>query len=240
MATLPTLETPTYELVVPSTGKKIKYRPWLVKEEKVLMVALETGETASIFQAIKNILAVCTLNKVDPDSLCTFDMEYLFLKIRSKSVGEQAKIGIKCEKCDHSNTVEIDLDKITAPKLDKTVSNKIQLTPKIGVVLRWPTVDDITSLAQETDKESVDTVIKTIVRCIESVYDEESVYPSSEQTTDELIKFIESLSQEQFRKINEYINSMPKLEHTCNFTCSSKDCGHQNSIQITGLQNFFE
>lgn len=240
MAKLPTLETPTYETVVPSTGKKIKYRPWLVKEEKVLMVALETGEAASIFQAIKDLINICTFNKLDANTLCTFDMEFIFLKIRSKSVGEHAKVGIKCEKCERSTTVDIDLDKIVAPKPDKTLSNKVQLTPKIGVVLRWPTVDDVTELAKQEDKEDVGTVIKTIVRCIESVYDEESVYPSSEQTTEEMVKFIESLSQEQFRKINDYITSMPKLEFTCNFVCSSKDCGHQNSIQITGLQNFFE
>jgi hypothetical protein len=237
---LPTLDTPTYELVVPSTNKKIKYRPWLVKEEKVLMIALETGEASSIFQAIKNIIGICTFSKLDVDNLCTFDLEYIFLKIRAKSVGEQSKIGIKCEKCETSNTVEVDLDKITPPKTDKTLSNKIQLTPKIGVVLRWPTLDLVTDLAKEGNTENIDTAIKTIVCCIESVYDEENVYPAGEQTTDELIKFIESLSQEQFRKINDYIVSMPKLEYTCDFTCSNKDCGHQNSIKITGLQNFFE
>lgn len=237
---LPTLDIPTYELVVPSTEKKIKYRPWIVKEEKVLMIAMETGDVDAIFRAIKNIISVCTFNKIDTDELCTFDLEYIFLKIRAKSVGENAKIGIKCQKCEKSNTVDVDLDKILAPKVDKKKSNKIQLTQNIGVIVRWPAISSILYLATNPSDSEVDTVIKTIVSCIESIYDKETVYPSSDQTTEELVQFVESLNQEQFRKINEYISSMPRLEHTCEFTCSNKDCGHQNSIKITGLQNFFE
>lgn len=237
---LPTLETPTYELVVPSTEKKVKYRPWIVKEEKVLMIAMETGDVEAIFRAIKNLIKACTFNKVETEDLCSFDLEYIFLKIRAKSVGENTKVGIKCEKCQKSNTIEIDLDKILAPKADKKKSNKIQLTQNIGVVLRWPTIDEMTYLAMNPADNEIDNVIKTIVGCIESVYDKDNVYPSSEQTTEELVQFVESLSQDQFRMINDYISSMPRLEYDCKFTCSDKECGHANSFKITGLQNFFE
>jgi hypothetical protein len=236
---LPIIETPKYETKLPSTGKKIQYRPYLVKEEKMLMIALESGDQKQIIQAVKDTISSCTLGKIDANSMPIFDMEYMFLRIRSKSVGEISKLNLKCVKCENTTKVEVNLDEITIDTKNLP-SNKIQLTETVGVVLNWPRVDLIAELSGEDTTESQSSsklAFDVILSCIDSIYDEKQSYPASEQTKEELNQFIESLNQEQFLKIQKFIEAMPKLQHNVEFDCAH--CKEKNSLLLKGIQNFF-
>ena len=231
---LPILESPKYEAKVPSTGKKVNYRPYLVKEEKILMIAMESDNQAQILDAMKEVVKACTYNKVDVEKLTIFDLEFLFLKLRSKSVGEIAKVGIHCEKCQVTNKQEINLDliEVNVP----VVNNKIKLTEKVGVVLHWPHVGSV-NMDEVSKKNKIDIAMDLIANCIESIYDEKAVYPAADSTLEELLAFLGSLSQAQFTKIQEFVNKMPRLQHEVEFTCV---CGHKNKLTLQGLQSFFE
>lgn len=232
---LPIIETPKYETRIPSTGVRIHYRPYLVKEEKILMVAKETTDQKQIMQAVKDVIASCTFNQVDPSTLSVFDLEYLFLKLRCKSVGEISKLMIKCDKCDKPNQQEINLDEISVDT-SALPSPKIMLTEKIGVVMNWPRVDLIGDIASGNLSQQ-DTVMSIIIGCIDSIFDDKGVYRASDQSKEELTTFVESLNQTQFQKIQSFIEATPKLEHTLKFKCAH--CGHDNSQTIRGLQGFF-
>lgn len=233
---LPIIESPKYETKLPSTGNKLIFRPYLVKEEKILMMAIESSDQNQIMQAMKDTVSSCTFGKINPDELPIFDLEYVFLKLRSKSVGEVAKIGIKCESCGESTSNEINLDEIVV-KTDNLPSNKIMLTDKIGINLRWPTVDFVSEMSTKTKEDQTSSAYDVIAHCIESIFDDVSVYPTSEQTREEIITFIESLNQAQFQKIQQFIEAMPKLEHEVSFTC--KHCKKDNKVMLRGLQSFF-
>lgn len=199
------------------------------------MVAKETTDQKQIMQAVKDVIASCTFNQVDPSTLSVFDLEYLFLKLRSKSVGEISKLMIKCEKCEKPNPQEINLEEITVNTSDLP-SPKIMLTDKIGVVMNWPRVDLIGDIASGNINPQ-DTVMSIIIGCIDSIFDDKGVYRASEQSKQELVAFVESLNQSQFAKIQAFIEATPKLEHKMEFTCSH--CAHPNSHVIRGLQSFF-
>lgn len=233
---LPIVESTKYETKLPSTGKKIQYRPYLVKEEKILMIALESGDQKQIMQAVKDTIAACTFNKLNPNDLPIFDLEYVFLRLRAKSVGEISKLNLKCEKCTKNNTVEINLEEIQV-NTENLPSSKIKLNDKIGVVMTWPKVDLIADISEENNKNKSKLAFDIITGCIESIYDSTKVYPASEQTKEELDQFVESLNQDQFLKIQNFVQSMPKLQHDINFDCVH--CKESNSILVKGLQNFF-
>jgi DNA-directed RNA polymerase subunit RPC12/RpoP len=233
---LPVLESPKYEVKLPATGKKVAYRPFLVKEEKILMIAMESQDQNQILTAMKDVVKACTFGKVNPDDLTMFELEYLFLKLRSKSVGEMAKLSFKCEKCGKPTPVEINLDTVEVD-MTNLPEKKIKLTDKIGMVLRWPKVDVILEMATKTPEEQKKMAFDMIAACIESIYDDKKIYPAEDQTTDELVAFIESLNQPQFLKVQAFIEKMPKLAHTVNYECSH--CKEKNTFKIEGLQNFF-
>lgn len=238
---LPILESPKYEVKIPSTGKKVSYRPYLVKEEKILMIAMESQDQNQILGAMKEVISNCTFGKIDADTLCTFDLEYIFLKLRAKSVGETSKVKIKCEKCETSTAVEINLDEVEIDMAGRPSAN-IKLTDKVGVTMSWPKMKAATNLVVSGEKPNdskVSSAIDVIVSCIDSIYDEAKVYKSSEQTKAEMMQFIDSLNQAQFSKIQAFIEAMPKLEHVAKFKCSNAKCGHQNEITLSGMQNFF-
>jgi len=233
---LPILETPKYETKIPSTGKKIHYRPYLVKEEKILMVAMESSDQKQMLQAMKDVVASCTFDKVDPDKLALFDLEYIFLKLRSKSVGETSKLSIKCEKCEKKTNVDVNLESIEVD-MSKVPSNKIKLTDKVGISLTWPKVDFLTDLGAKNEEDQRKALFDIVIKCIDSIYDEKQIHKAADQTPEELLEFVESLNQSQFQKIQEFIEKMPKLEHEIAFECAH--CKEQNKIVIKGLQNFF-
>lgn len=233
---LPVIETPKYELRLPSNNRRVQYRPYLVKEEKILMIARESNDQRQITQAIKDTIASCTFEKVDPDKLSVFDLEYIFLKLRSKSVGEVSKLTLKCEKCEKLNPIEINLEEVSVNTKDLP-EPKIQLTDKIGVVMNWPNVNLISELANQDRSDAGSVVMAVILGCIDSIYDEKSTHRASDHTKEELQSFVESLNQTQFNKIRKFIEATPKLEHKIEFKCNA--CGADNCITLTGLQNFF-
>lgn len=235
---LPIIQTPRYETTLPSNGKKIQYRPYLVKEEKMLMIALESSDSKQIMNAVKDTIAACTFNKVDPNEMPIFDLEYMFLRLRAKSVGEISKLSLRCEKCEKNTKVDVNLDEI---KIDTTnlPSSTIPLTDKIGVSMIWPKVDLISQYSQADGAavNQANMAFDIIIGCIESVYDENGVYPTAEQTKADVTQFVESLNQDQFKKIQAFIEAMPKLEHNIEFNCAH--CKEKNSLLLKGIQSFF-
>lgn len=235
---LPIIETPKYETTIPSTGKKVQYRPYLVREEKILMIAMEADDQTQIVRAMKEVIKACTFDKVDPDKLCTFDLEYLFLKLRAKSVGEVSKVGLKCEKCDQPTNVTINLDEITID-MQKKPESKIMLTDKIGVNLSWPKISTVETIETKDNAPKMESAMQVIVSCIESIFDEKKIYPANEQSAEELVTFVESLNQSQFGKIQQFIEDMPKLQKEITFKCCQKECAHENKVMLSGIQSFF-
>lgn len=234
---LPILETPKYSLTVPSTGKTIEYRPFLVKEEKILLIAQETNDDSSILSALKDIIKACTFDAVNPSELTSFDIEYIFLKLRSKSVGETSDIRCKCEKCQTLNDISINIDNIEITWPIERDNNVIMLTDTIGITLKYLSVADIDKLNLSSKKQA-DTIIETVIAMIENVFDDKGVYPAAQTSHTEMVTFISSLNRSQMSKIEEYINNLPKLQHDIKFTCIS--CKHTNEITLTGTQSFFE
>lgn len=234
---LPTLESPKYVLTVPSTKQSIEYRPFLVKEEKILLLAQESNSSSEMMSAIKEIVKACTFNVCKPEQLTSFDLEYIFLKLRAKSVGEISNIRCKCDHCETYNEVSVNIDdiEITWPKNE--VSNKIMLTDKIGVICRHICVDDMSSIISGSEV-NVDTITNMLIASIESIFDDSGVYKTSESSREELLTFVNSLSRAQLNKIEEFISNSPKLQHSLQFDCVS--CKKENNIILVGTQAFFE
>ena len=230
---LPSLSTPTYELTIPSTKKKIKYRPFLVKEEKVLLLALESEDDVQIAQAMKDLINACVLTKgIDPDDLATFDIEYLFLNIRGKSIGETIDVRILCPDDDKTEvTTQIPIDKIKVV-FTKDHTNKIQLNDDLWVEMKYPNID---SLAQQ--EETVEDTIKLVSKSIKKIYNAEDVWDSSTTTEDEFIEFVEGMSSKQFAKVQEFFETMPSLKHTIKIR--NPNTKVESSHTIEGLSNFF-
>lgn len=227
---LPILDTPKYDIKIPSSGKVIEYRPFLVKEEKILLMAQEAEDQTGVIKAIKELVRACTFDKVNPDDLTSYDLEYLFIKIRSKSVGETAEVSIKCKDCDEHVGVTINLDDIVAPIVSKDPVS-IMLSDTVGITMRHIRIKDIEKIANSENQ-----TISTIIASIHSIFDESSVYATDDTSYEELENFVQSLSRKHIAKIEEFISSSPKVEHTIKFTCSK---GHENEITLSGIQSFF-
>lgn len=234
---LPVLSTPKYTLTIPSTKKEIEYRPFLVKEEKILLIAQETGNQNEIMNAIKSVVKACTYDKINPDVLTTFDLEYIFVKLRSKSVGEISTVGIECSECKTKNTIDIDLDSIEINS-DVKKDTKVMITDTVGVQLKYMSVKDMTRISSKKNLSQADMMTETIIACIDSIFDENRIYAVENSTRSELEEFINSLSRSQMKKIEQFILEIPKLEHDIKFKCSS--CSHDNEIKLTGTHAFFE
>jgi len=231
---LPKINTPFYELTLPSTGETVKYRPFLVKEEKLLLLAMESGKQKEISNVLRQIITNCTDGAVEVNKLPIFDVEYLFLQLRIKSVEDVAKISLECGECGEATTINVDLKKVKVKFPEKKVDFKVQLTSDIGCTLVFPTLDMIKD--NEEGMESAAQLFELICNCIETIYDEDQVY--KDFTKKEVNEFIENLPQEHFKKISAFFENMPKLEHEVKFTCPH--CGAKNTFVLSGLQNFFE
>lgn len=230
---LPKLDIPTYPIEVPSLNKRVDFRPFLVKEEKVLMIAQETDDQSKLLPVIKDIIKACSFEKLDPNECTATDLEYIFLQLRAKSVGETVSVQIKCEECDEYATVKINLEDIKITEA-ADLSNTIEINDSVGIVLKSLSIKDAEKI-DDTDAEKAFN--QTIVYSIESIYDADSVYPASESTEKELIEFIDSLSHSHLEKIQEYIQNIPKLTYTAKFKCEA--CGHKNEIVLEGIESFF-
>ena len=232
---LPNINQQTFELEVPSTDEKIKYRPFLVKEEKVLLQAQESGKTEDQINAIKEIITNCTFGKIDVDTLPSFDLEYIFLNIRAKSVGEKVKISVKAP--DDKETmipIEIDLNDINV-HVDVAHTNKIELTKDAGLVMTYPTID-MFSKANMTNPSTED-MLNIIGNCILQIYNGEEVYDRADTSDDDRKEFIENLTQEQFLKLQHFFNTMPKLKHEIKVT--NPKTKKKGTVVLEGLQSFF-
>ena len=234
---LPVINAPTYELVVPSTKEKIKYRPFLVKEEKILLLALEDGDETNISLALKQIIENCTNSELDLDKLALFDLEFIFLRIRAKSVGENVKVNLLCE--DDNETyvpVEIPLEQIKV-KHTKGHKNVIKLTKNIFVNMRYPQLN-MMAMQAVGDTPDVERVFDIVGECIESIVEGETIHERVDFNDQELKVFLESLNTKQFTDIQNFFETMPKLQHIVEV--ENPKTKVMNTITLEGLQSFFE
>ena len=234
---LPKLTTPTYELEVPSTDEKVQYRPFLVKEEKILLVAMESGKSEDIIEAVKQIVSSCTFDKLDLGRMPMFDVEYIFLNIRAKSVGEVSKLKLLCP--DDKKTyvdVEIKLDDVKV-HVDEGHNNKIELDNKMGMIMTYPSIDSFAKSGVTTI--TAENMLDVIGTCILQIYenDGEKVYQAKDQTKKELSDFIEQLQTIHFRKVQAFFETMPKLKHT--IKVKNPKTKKESEIVLAGLNDFF-
>ena len=235
---LPKLNVPVYEAILPSTEKVIKYRPFLVKEEKLLLTAQEGGEDA-ILPAVKQIIKNCVQGEIDVNSMPVFDIEFLFLRLRAKSIGEEVTIGLKpwgCpqnngELCKFTTEVAINLEEIECKK-DKKHSSKIMLSDNIGLIMKYP---DMTHIGMKGS--DIEMGMEIIKKCINMVFDKEETHERDSFTDEELDEFIDSLNSQQFKLIKDFFDNMPILTHTVKYKCET--CGEKKETTLTGLNSFF-
>ena len=233
---LPELNTARYSMEIPSTGQTVKYRPYLVKEEKILMMAMESDDNKVIARATMDVIKSCIEEKIDVEELAMFDIEAIFLALRSKSVGESMELKIKCgdESCKKVNDIRINFDEIEIPNISNEKTN-IMLTDDVGVVMKYPSVKDINRLSSVGD-ERIEGAMNMIIACIETIFDKDDVYDSKEETKTSLTNFVESLSSVQFIKLTSFFDNMPTLKSDINYKCA---CGIENEQELKGLQSFF-
>lgn len=236
---LPIIETPRYELTLPSADTKVQYRPFLVKEEKILLVAMENQNTDETLVALKEILKACTFDKVEIDKLPMFDIEYLFLQIRAKSIGEVAKFKVLCP--DDKKTfaeVEVDISKVEV-QVDDSHTNNILLdtSRKLGIVMKYPTIE-FAKAGLDVKTQDVEKVFNIITDCIDHIYEGDKIYPAKDTTKDELKDFIEKLSQKSFEKIKLFFDTMPQLRHE--IEVENPNTKVKNKIVFKGIQDFFQ
>jgi len=233
---LPVINVPTYKATIPSMKEEITFRPFLVKEEKILLLALEDGGDESIAGAIKQIIHNCTFEQVDVNQLATFDLEYVFLRIRAKSVGEVAKVQVLCE--DDGETyveAEVPLEKVEVT-FPKGHTNNIKLTDTVGVVMSYPDMTEMYKGIGE-DQNTIDFSLQLIKAAIAHVYEGETVHEKIDFTDEELTDFLESLTSEQFSSIQNFFETMPRLSHTV--TVTNPNTKKKNKVTLEGLNSFF-
>ena len=235
---LPKIATPTYELVIPSTKKKIKYRPFLVKEEKVLIVAMESEDTKQIASAVKDVIKSCIITRgVKVEQLSTFDIEYLFLNIRGKSVGEEVEVLVTCPDDGVTKVpVLISLDEIQV-QFDDTHSKDIKLDDNLTLRMRYPSMEEFVKNNFAVSEINLDETFNVIMSSIEQIYNEEESWTTKDCTKKELREFVEGLSSKQFKDIENFFTTMPKLSH--NITVTNPNTGVDNEVVLEGLASFF-
>ena len=238
---LPKISTPYYELIIPSTKKKVKFRPFLVKEEKILILAMESNNPTQVANAVKDVISSCILSRgVKVESLSTFDIEYIFLNIRGKSVGEEIEVMITCpddEKTQVSSVINIDEIQIQE---SKDHSKDIKLDDNLTLRMKYPSMSEFikSNFAVSADAVDVDDTFKLIASCIDQIYSEEESWAGSDSTDKELNEFVEQLSSKQFKEVENFFNTMPKLSHTVKVT--NPNTKVESEVVLEGLQSFFE
>ena len=235
---LPKIEVPTYELTLPSEDKKIKYRPFLVREEKILYIAMETGQNKEMINALKDVVGACTFDVLNVDRLPIFDIEYLFLQIRAKSVSEVTKFRAICP--DDGKTyveTEVDLTKVEV-QVDDEHTNRIMLESErnLGLVLKYPTLKNY-DVGRGLDNIEIDKVFNILIDCIDHIFEGDKIYPAKDTSKQELKEFIEGLPQDAFTKIKSFFDTMPKLKHEVEVT--NPNTNVTSKIVLTGIADFF-
>ena len=235
---LPKIEVPTYELTLPSEDKKIKYRPFLVREEKILYIAMETGQNKEMINALKDVVGACTFDVLNVDRLPIFDVEYLFLQIRAKSVSEITKFRAICP--DDGKTyveTEVDLTKVEV-QVDDEHTNRIMLESErnLGLVLKYPTLKNY-DVGRGLDNIEIDKVFNILIDCIDHIFEGDKIYPAKDTSKQELKEFIEGLPQDAFTRIKSFFDTMPKLKHEVEVT--NPNTNVTSKIVLTGIADFF-
>lgn len=235
---LPISTTPIYNLIVPSTEQTVQYRPFLVKEEKALLIAQQSEDPVVMINTLKDVIKSCVKDNIDIDRLATFDIEYIFTQIRAKSVGEVVELIFLCDTCDDENAkvkVAFDLTKLKVEK-DPAHKNKISLFDDVGVVMKYPGIEVIDKL-QSSNSQSMDQIFDVIIECIECIYTQNEVFYTKEQSKTEMSSFLENLTSEQLGKIQTFFETMPKIRQEVDYTCPV--CGKVHHKYLEGINSFF-
>ena len=244
---LPTIVVPQYTLTIPSTGKEVKFRPFLVKEEKILLLAMESEKTEEILLATKTIIENCVFDNLDVDNMPTFDMEYIFLQLRGKAKGEVIELQYKCPTCEGPIDLNINIDDVKVSK-NENHTNDIKLTEDLGIIMKYPNMKLQMDVAHTSKENSdVEQLFNTIVKCVDYIYDKENTYPSKDHTKKEMNDFLESLTDTQFQNIAEFFSTAPVLKHSVDLQCKNKspkskgkkECGYKEKKVLEGLNSFF-
>ena len=231
---LPKLETPIYELELPSTGEKVKYRPFLVKEQKNLMIAMESEEETQLRDSLASIISDCTFNKIDPYEIPMFDIEFIFLRIRGKSVGEKVKLNVLCPDDNKTRVdVEFNLEDIDV-HMKKEHTNEISVTDKIKIFMKYPGLKDMTDVKVDQETEQIFTLIK---RCINEIHDGKTIHNKIDISEKELDEFIDNLTTKTFEDLGTFFETMPKVMHI--LKVKNPKTKKKGEVVIEGIQNFF-
>ncbi len=236
---LPSLSVPTYELKLPSTGKTIKYRPFLVREEKLLLLAMESEDEKQIEDAVKDILKACIQSRgIKPEQMATFDLEYLFLKIRSVSAGEDIKMNLTCmDDGETEVSVTINIDDIEVKKPEGH-NNKILLQDDVGLVMKYPGLNQFVNITLlNKDVEGTEELFNVVASCVDQIFQGEEVWECTDLKQKEIVQFLEGMTQQQFEKIQEFFETMPVLAHDLKVT--NPNTGVESTYVLEGLQSFF-
>jgi len=243
---LPKIETPIFELTLPSNGKSVKYRPFLVKEQKILLIALESNDQVGIFNAVKQIISNCSLEEINVDKMPVFDLEYFFLRLRAKSIGEVVDLTLrhptgynaKQEVCNHASSLKLNLLDV---EVEKTIGHEDKIVideeTGIGVKFKYPDGELASKVTGEEATNDIDRATDAMINVIDYIFDKENIYKKEDSTREELLSFFDNLSQDQFQKLSAFFDTMPKLKHTMKWKCAG--CGQDEEFTLEGLGNFF-
>lgn len=238
---LPMMSTPTYTMVIPTTDATVKFRPFLVKEEKALLIAQQSEDVIVMVDTLKEVINSCVIDKIDTNKLATFDLEYMFTQIRAKSVGETIDMVFPCD-VDHGDQnekarvkISIDLTTIKVEK-DPNHTNKIHLFDDVGVVMRYPTIEIMKKL-QNLETDNLDMIFDVIAGSIDFIYQGDEIFYGKEQKHEELVQFLNNLTSEQFVKVQKFFDTMPKIKKEVDYECPV--CKKQHHVSLEGLQSFF-
>ena len=241
--TLPKIDVPIYEVEVPSSKKTIRFRPFTVKEEKLFLMAAQSDDSETVTKTIIQVLNNCILDDIDVENIPMFDLEYIFLNLRARSIGEVVELNYRCnnkvvseegEEKTCNNVVKIDVNLLDIKPTDSEIKNKIQLTDKLGLVMKYPNLNLVQKIKTQDELE---IVIELIVECIDYIYDEENIYYAKDSTKEELLEFLESFQAKDLEKLKDFFDTLPKISKEIDFEC--KKCGYHENIKLEGIQNFF-
>lgn len=238
---LPVMSTPIYNLVIPSTKKSVRYRPFLVKEEKSILIAQQSDDIMVMVDTLKNVINSCILDKIDPNTLATFDLEYIFTQIRAKSVGEIIELVFPCD-IDHGEQndkakvkISIDLTKILV-EFPVGHTNKIDLFGDVGIIMKYPTIELMTKL-ENTNSDDLDNIFDIVASCIDLIYEGDKIHYAKEQKKQELLEFLYNLNSEQFVKVQNFFATLPRIKKDVEYDCPV--CGLHHNKTLEGMQSFF-
>jgi len=234
---LPKLNSaPKYALTIPSTGQEIYFRPFLVKEQKVLLIAYESKDRKQIVKAILDTVEACVETEIDTRTLTTFDVDYLFTQIRAKSVGEKVDLRVKCTQCEHFNDVQVNLEEIEVPEVEG--SKVVELSNEISVKLQYPSYFQFIRNPKILDSESdTETIMEIIISCMEAIQTEEENILLKDEPREEIVRFLDSMTSEQFEKISDFVQKMPSMKKDVQFQCVS--CTETSDVVLQGIDDFF-